>query len=188
MKNDSPYTTLSRRIAWSCPWFKVRQDEIRTPDGNSGVYNVVEKEDAVWIVPVTPDGRIVMILNYRYTVDDWCWEVPAGSVEPEHPDVQETAIVELRQEVGGVAERLQYVDRFYVANGIFNEIGHVFLATGVTLGPAAHESTEVMEIHTKPIDEAIRMARSGEIKDGPSALALILCEASLVAFKPGLPY
>lgn len=63
-----PFQTLSSRTAWSCPWYRVRQDEIRLPDGQTAVYNVVEKPEAVWIIPVTADGEIVLIRTYRYTV------------------------------------------------------------------------------------------------------------------------
>jgi hypothetical protein len=56
-------------------------------------------------------------------------------------------------------------------------VGHIFLATGVTLGPTAHETAEVMTVHTRPITAVLQMARSGQISDGPSALAC--CCASL---------
>ncbi len=180
---DSPFTTLSSAIVWSCPWYRVRQDEIVTPDGQPGVYNVVEKADAVWIVPVTTDGQIAMVYQYRYTVDEWCWEVPAGSLKGAQ-SVEEAATEELHEEVGGVAGELLYIGRFFLANGICNEVGHIFLATGVTLGKPAHEAAEVMSVHLKPIDEALRMARAGEITDGPTALAMLLCAERLAALRP----
>ncbi|MCP4426275.1 MAG: NUDIX hydrolase [Chloroflexi bacterium] len=182
MKNNSPYKTISSRIAWSCPWYSVRQDEIITPDGRPGVYNTIAKSDAVWIVPVTPNGQIVMIHNYRYTVDDWCWEVPAGGVKPGQT-LEEAAREELLEEVGGTAVALQKFGQFYSANGICNEMGHYYLATGVTLGATNHESTEVMEVRLIPIDEALRMARAGEISDGTAVLALLLCESKLREIK-----
>ncbi len=182
MKKNTPYRTLSSQIVWSCPWYNVRQDQIVTPDGRFGVYNVVQKEDAVWIVPVTPDHKIILIYNYRHTVQDWCWEVPAGSQEPHHTTIEETARAELQEEVGGVANKLEYVSSFYVASGIFNEIGHIFLATGVRLGQAARESTEVMEVHCLPVAQVLQMVRTGQIRDGNSALALLLCEPKLQAW------
>jgi ADP-ribose pyrophosphatase len=165
----------------------VRQDEIITPDGQPGVYNVVEKADAVWIVPVTSYGLLVMVYQYRYTVDDWCWEIPAGSVKPGQA-LEETAAEELREEVGGEAGRLAYVGRFYLANGICNEVGHIFLATGVTLGEPHHEAAEVMHVHRLPIAEVLQMAHDGRISDGPTALALLLCADRLSAqskLRPG---
>ncbi|WP_374688294.1 NUDIX domain-containing protein [Promineifilum sp.] len=175
---ERPFKTLSSRIAWSCPWYRVRQDEIIMPDGRPGIYNTIEKSDAVWIVPVTTDGRLAMVYQYRYTIDEWCWEVPAGSVKPGQSP-EEAAREELREEVGGEAETLTYVGRYYLANGICNEVGHIFLATGVTLGAAHHEPAEVMQVHLKPVAEALEMARTHQISDGPSALALLLCAEQL---------
>ena len=57
-----------RSNAWSCPWYNVPQDEIITPDGKPGVYNVVQHPGAVWTVPVTAAGEIVLTKTYRYTV------------------------------------------------------------------------------------------------------------------------
>lgn len=178
-----PFQTLSSRIVWACPWYRVRQDTILTPDGRPGEYNVIEKADAVWIVPVTPEGEIVMVNQYRYTIDTWCWEVPAGSLEAGQT-LEEAARLELWQEVGGVAAQLEYVGRFYLANGICNEVGHIFLATGVVLGEPRHEPAEVMSVHRLPAALALEMARSGQISDGPSALALLLCAERLAAHPP----
>jgi 8-oxo-dGTP pyrophosphatase MutT (NUDIX family) len=174
----SPYQVLSRQVVWSCPWYSVRRDEIITPDGRPGVYNVVQHPGAVWIIPVTRDGFIVLIHSYRYTVDDWCYEIPAGGVKPGQ-SLQQAAEAELLEEIGGTAANLDYFCRFYTMNGIGDEQAHIFLATGVTLGRPRHESTEVMEVSPKPIAEALRMARGNEISDGPSALALLLCADKL---------
>jgi len=81
-EQTSPIKILASEIAWSCPWYSVRRDEILLPGGQRGEYNVVQHPGAVWIVPVTPAGEIVMIYSYRHAVQDWCWEVPAGGLAP----------------------------------------------------------------------------------------------------------
>jgi 8-oxo-dGTP pyrophosphatase MutT (NUDIX family) len=177
-KRPSPFITRDSRIAWSCPWFNVRQDEIVTPDGKPGVYNVVQHPGAVWIIPVTRAGEIVLIYSYRYTVDDWCWEIPAGGLKDGLAPA-EVAITELREEIGGAAGQLEYFGQFYTANGIANEVAHIFIATDVILGTTAHEPAEVIEIYRKPLAEVLRMAQANEISDGPSALALLLCAKRL---------
>ena len=176
---SKPFQTTSSQIVWSCPWYRVRKDGIITPNGRSGEYNVIESPTSVWIVPVTPAGEIALIYNYRYTVDAWGWEVPAGSVKPDQTEL-EAAVCELKEEVGGETnDPLVEIGRFYTANGICNEVGYHFLATGVTLTEPNHEATEVMEIHAKPVDEVMAMVRNGRITDGNSALALLACEPLL---------
>ena len=174
-----PFETKSSQIVWSCPWYKVRQDDIVLPNGQPAIYNVVEKPDAVFVVPVTAEGEIVLVYQYTYTVNDWCWEVPAGAVRPGQ-SLEEAARAELREEVGGTAGGLDYLGRFYAANGICSEVSHLFLATGVRLGETAHEAAEVMTVHQKPIGEVLAMAGNGQISDGPSALALLRCAGQLL--------
>jgi ADP-ribose pyrophosphatase len=178
MNPPTPFKTVSSRMVWSCPWYGIRQDEILLPDGTPAVYNTVSKSPAVWILPVMGDGRIPLIYTYRHTVDDWCWEIPAGGIKPGQSPV-EAALAELREETGGTTQKLEYIQQFYTANGICNEIGHIFLATGVELGLPQHEPVEIIEIHPKPIGEVLEMAHTGKITDAMSALVILLCESRL---------
>ena len=182
----SPIKTLESRIVWSSPWYSVRQDQIILPGGQTGIYNVVQHPGAVFIIPVTDQGEIILVYHYRYTVDDWCWEIPAGGLQ-KGKSAEECAREELRQEVGGKAAALDFFGKFYAANGISDEVAHVFIATGVALGRPALEPAEVIQVHPKPIKEVLRMARANEISDGPSALAILLCEQQLLALAQNLP-
>ncbi len=169
---------LSSKFLWQSHWYNLRQDHLRAPEGREFTYTLVDHPGAAWIVPITSEGQVALIWQYRYTVDDWCYEVPAGGfAEDQTPE--ETARRELLEEIGGVASEFIYVGRFYTSNGISNEVAYVYLATGVELKEAKREPTELMEIRLVPVGEAMRMARSGEISDGPSALALLWCESLL---------
>jgi ADP-ribose pyrophosphatase len=173
-----PYKTTASRIAWSSRWYRIRQDDVIFPNETSGVYNVVEHPGAAYIIPVTPDNQIVLIRHYRYTVDDWCLEIPAGSLQP-GKTLLETAAAELKEETGGVARELAEIGRFYALCGICNMEAVVFLATGVELDAVEREASEVMEIEIRPIPEALNMARDGRITDAQSALALLRAEPHL---------
>ncbi len=105
-------------------------------------------------------------------------EVPAGGMSPDLTP-EEVARRELLEEVGGGAAILRFVGQFYTSNGISNEVAYVYLATGVELGETHREPTELMEVRLVPVEEALRMAREGDITDGPSALALLWCEPML---------
>lgn len=171
-----PYEITQSQIVWSCPWYQVRQDKIRLPDGRTGEYNVVEKAPAVFVLPITTAGEIVLIRVYRHTTDTWCWELPAGSVK-EGQTFAESAVAELREEIGGTAETLTLIGEFATANGFCNERTQVFVAEGVTLGETDHEPLEVMTIHCKSAAEVQEMVLTGQMEDGFSALTILLAAA-----------
>ncbi|MBN1429754.1 MAG: NUDIX hydrolase [Anaerolineae bacterium] len=156
----------------------LREDKIQLPDGSQGIYTVIERPGAVWIVPLLSDGRLVLIWNYRYTVDKWLWEVPAGSIAP-GTTPEEAARRELSEEIGGTASSFKQIATFHTWPGQCTEIGYVFLAHGVTLGEPHREPTEIMEQQLFPINKVLEMARHGDVADGPSALAILMCETYL---------
>ncbi len=178
MSDERPITTIDSRIAWECPWYKVRQDKIRLPDGNDGIYNVIEMNDSVWIVPVTTAGEIVLIHNYRHTLGEWCWELPAGHIETGQSP-EDAARQELLEETGGTTDEWRFLLRASTLNGIGDHHGHFFLATDVTLGEPQHEQAEVITVHTFSLEKAVAMARSGQINDAVSVMALLLAEPLL---------
>jgi ADP-ribose pyrophosphatase len=174
----SAWETLDRRFLWQSRWYNLRQDRVRTQTGHEFTYTLVDHPGAVWVVPVTAEGQVVLIRSYRYTVSDWCYEVPAGGLSPGLTP-EEAARRELLEEIGGTASDLRYIGQFYTSNGISNEVAYVYLATDVELGAAHREPTELMDLRLVPAGKAVRMAREGEISDGPSALALLWCERFL---------
>lgn len=171
--NDHPITPLASQRAWECRWYSVRKDRIQLPDGSEGEYNVVELPDAVWVVPVTTTGEIVLLWHYRYPLQSWGWELPAGSLGPDG-DALAMARRELLEEAGGTAADWRFLMKVSTMKGIGTEQAHLYLATGVTLGEPHHEPAEVMRVRTFPAAEALRMAQAGEIRDGIGVLALLL--------------
>ena len=161
------------RIAFDCPWYRVRQDQVTWPDGSAGVYNVVEASPCVFIVPVTPDGEIVLIHQYRHTTGRWVWEIPAGAIN-DGQSMLDAAKMELREEVGGVSDSFNYLGEFETANGRSNEVAHLFLARDVVLGENELESAEILTVHPTALTDVQLMIRNNQIKDAPSLLAISL--------------
>ncbi len=160
--------------------FRVRQDLVRWPDGHVAPYSYVQSTGAVWVVPVTADGQVVLIRQFRYTMDDWCWEVPAGGFHDFTGSPVALAKQELAEEVGGTSDDWLYVGSFRPGTSLFDEICHIVLARNVRLDQEPHrEPGEIIEVHRVPIPRALEMARSGEMEDGHSALALLRCEPYL---------
>ena len=160
---------------------RLREDQVEVEGGKKTDYAYLERDEAVIVVPVTPNGEIVLLKQYRYPVDEWCLEVPAGGThDTADAALEEVARKELREEVGGTAKSLAYVTFFYSANSMSDEKCHVYLAQGVELSKEPKtESSESIETQLVPVEKALELARSGAVKTGPCALALLLCEPLL---------
>ncbi|MGC9356278.1 MAG: NUDIX domain-containing protein [Anaerolineae bacterium] len=167
---------LSTEYPYTHPMFRVRTDLLRWPDGGVRPFSYPVSGPVVIIVPVTPEGEVVLIRQFRYIVDEWLWELPAGgSHDFEGDDLVDLARRELLEEVGGEAEALAYVGDFHPMPGMVHKVFHIYLATGVRLGESRPEPGEIIEVHPVPVERALAMAQNGEIADATSAYALLRC-------------
>jgi 8-oxo-dGTP pyrophosphatase MutT (NUDIX family) len=168
----SPWRRLSRRVAYENPWVTVWHDEVTRPDGQPGIYGVVHYANlAVGVVPIDDQDRVVLVGQFRYTLDAYSWEIPEGGVPPDE-DLLEGARRELREETGIEAAEWRELGRIHLSNSISDEAGVVYLATGLTEGPASPDGTEDLEVRRVPFDEALAMTRDGRITDVLSVVAL----------------
>lgn len=174
------WVLLDRDYPYEYRLGRVRRDRLRISDDVERTISVLENRGAVYVVPVTAEDEVILIRQYRYTVDEWAWEVPAGGLFDHEGAPADLAAQELREEVGGVAESIVPVGWFYDSIPISTSRCHVFLACGVR---TPHEPergvTELMEVRRFHKEEAMEMARSGAMADGRSALALLRCEPML---------
>ena len=185
--NDKPngiplgWQRLATNYPYTYRMFRVREDQVRWPDGRVDSYAYVQCTGAVWIVPVTSDGQVILIRQFRYTVDDWCWEVPAGGFHDFSGSPLELAQRELAEEVGGTSEDWLYVGSFRPGVSLFDETCHITLARNVRLDrEPQREPAEIIKVHLVEPERALEMARNGEMIDGHSALALLRCEPYLL--------
>ncbi len=171
---------LETDYPFSFTMFRVRRDTVRWPDGRVRPYVYVETAGAVWVVPVTADGRVVLIRQFRYTIDDWSWELPAGGFHDFQGSPLDLARRELAEEVGGESDDLEYRGFFRSGVSLIDQVCHIVLARNVRLcREPDREVGEIIEVHPVPVPRALEMARNGEILDGHSALALLRCEPDL---------
>jgi ADP-ribose pyrophosphatase len=160
--------------------FRIRTDLIQRPDGATHLFSYMEGDPVVMIVPVTTAGEVVLIRQYRYVVDAWSWELPAGgSHDFEGDDLLDLARLELYEEVGGEAETWEHLGECYPMTGMVDKVFHIYLATDVVLGAPDPEPWEQIEVHPTPLPQALTMARSGEMIDAACAYALLRCEPLL---------
>ena len=161
---------------------RLRVDRLDIAGRGEIQYAYLERGESVIIVPALADGRLALIRQYRYPVDRFCYELPAGCCRDTGGAALETvARNELREEIGGSAGALEYVTWFYSSSSISDEVCHIFFASDVTLDQAT--DTEPGEHIDPPLllpaPEALALVRRGEMKTGTCALAILHCEGRL---------
>jgi len=181
------WRTLRTQRPFQNKVFALREDEVELADAKRKSMAYLERSTGVVIVvPITAEGEMIVINHYRYPVDEWCLEVPAGGIDPDfNESPEEAAKRELREEVGGSCERLIHVADFYSANALMDEKCHVYLAAGVVLdAPPERGKAELLETKRMSLKGALALVRAGRMIDGQSALAILLCEPVLQEIYP----
>ena len=132
----------STRIVYENNWMQVREDEVINPGGGRNQYGHVHfKNRAVAIIALDDQRNTWLVGQDRYTLDEYSWELPMGGAPiPEEPLV--AARRELLEETGISAENWAELMRLHTSNSITDELGFVFIATGLTIGEPSFEETE----------------------------------------------
>ncbi len=172
----------NQRYLAQTKWFCVHQDSITLPDKKQLTYSYVEHPGAVFVVPVTSQQEIILIRSYRYTSDNWFWEVPAGTLaDRTGMPLEKVAQEELREEIGGTASKIEKLGSYFQGKGHAKTLVHYYLAHSVAIEkPTAHETGEIIDrIQAVPIPEVKNMIINQKIQDGDSAFAIFLALARL---------
>ncbi len=152
-------------------------DRVRLPNGHEGSLEVVRHRGSVVLVPMPDGGHVLMVRQYRYAVDRWIWELPAGVVERDEA-VERAAARECEEEVGLVPGRIDQLGTFYPTPGFCDEQMALFRLTD--LRPPDADSTarrdpdEDLEVRAFAVGELWAMIDRGEIVDAKTVLGLSL--------------
>jgi ADP-ribose pyrophosphatase len=156
----------------------VTVDEVVLPNGHLATLDVVHHPGGAAVVALDAEARVCLLRQYRYVAGGWLWELPAGKLEP-HEKPLATAQRELAEEAGARAARWQPLGSYLSSPGVFTEVIHLFLATDLLPAVAAHEASEVIEVHWVALAEARRWALDATIRDGKTALGVLRACAKL---------
>jgi len=160
------------------PWRTVVRDRLERAGRGETSYTYLAVPRAVFVVPVTDAGELVLVRQYRHPVRDWTLEVPAGSVD-DGEALLEAAQRELAEEAGGRARDWRHLSTFYSSSAHISLRSDAFLATGVTLGAPSLDEGEEISVVLMPVAEALAQARAGRFADGETALAILLAAPHL---------
>ncbi len=172
------FVTTSSRYVYD-GFSRVRIDEIRTPDGDVVEREVVEHTDAVTVIPLTDDGEVVLLRQYRHAVGGDLLEAPAGTLDVDDEDPADAARRELREEAGHDVASLTHLTTFHNSAGWCDERTHVYLGAGAApaeppagFTPSAEEAH--LEVVRLPLDAALTAVRDGVIVDAKTVIGVLL--------------
>ncbi|NHN59935.1 MULTISPECIES: NUDIX hydrolase [Halorussus] len=177
---DDPlaWDLLDSEVAYSCPGFDVRREQVRLPDGTETDFDYLAEPESVVILPFTPDGDVVVIEEWRQPVRRVNRSLPVGGTEPDDEDLAAAARRELREETGHEADSVKLLTSIEPANGVANSVLHFFVARGCT--PTAEQQLdhdESIRVDTATFEALRDHVASREIRDGRTTLGVLYYEA-----------
>ena len=158
----------------------LTEEQITLPNGVEVEYQFVHHPGGSAVVVLNDKGEVALLRQYRPVAQGWLWEIPAGKRDDnEEPFI--TARRELQEEAGVIASHWQELGAVYSSPGVYTEVIHLYLATGLTEVGSAPDEDELFELHWLAFSEAVAMAQDGRISDAKTIIALLRGEAVLAA-------
>jgi ADP-ribose pyrophosphatase len=152
--------------------FQITIDKVVLPNEEEKTFSFIDFSQGVCILPITNNGEVICLKQYRHALKDWQWELPAGMIEPGHTPL-DAAKKELEEETGYVAEHWLELGSFFPSPGSTTEEIHLFAAAGLTSTEQKLETGEQIELHTISMQALKDLVVNGEFKHG-AGLATIL--------------
>ena len=150
---------------------EVNIERVQLPNGSVADLEIIRHPGGAAVVALDTDNRICLLRQFRHAVDGWIWELPAGKIDNREPPL-DTARRELEEEAGMAAASWRPLGDYVASPGVVTEVVHLFLATQLTPLPPRPEEHEVFEVHWLPFTDVLRMAGSGELRDGKSLVGV----------------
>lgn len=180
--------TVKKSLVYHNQWIKVYEHEVQRRSGK-GIYSIVERADSVVILPMSPSGRTVLLMQYRYPTGEISWELPMGGVGS-HESVEDAASRELLEETSLRSKSFQKMGSYYPVPGLTQQRATVFLArvteddlSAVNI-PVSEEEIGGYQIVT--LSDVSKRVSSGDITDGFTITGLFFLQSFLEQPENGL--
>ena len=179
MDEDLIETKISSEAVYDGNLLHVKRDTVRLPDGNTSVREWITHPGASAVIPLLPDGRVVLVRQYRYPVQAVTLEIPAGKLDSAGEDPLECAKRELKEETGYTAEKYTMLTKVATTVGFSNEFIHIYAAEELAAGEQCPDEDEFINTVKVPLAEAVRMVEEGKIYDAKSVTSILLLKERL---------
>ena len=153
--------------------FRLCRERTTLPNGVTTTLDLIHHPGSSAVVPLLPDRQVVMLNQYRHSVQQFLWEIPAGTLNPGE-DPLEGAKRELMEEAGYRANHFEKLTEILPAPGYTDERIHIFLAGELEPVPQNLDTDEVLEVAHLNFEETLSMIRSGAIQDALTIVGLLL--------------
>lgn len=170
-------TMVSTETVYKGIIVNVRRDKARLIDGRITNREVVEHPGGVCVFALDNEGKVILVRQYRYPMQEVVLELPAGKLE-KGEDPSDSGLRELGEETGLVPQTYLPMGVSFSSPGIMEEKIYYFFATDLVQGPIHPDDGEFLEVVRVPYEELLEMARKGEIKDAKTLVAIL--KASMV--------
>jgi len=171
VSSDFTEKKITSRTAYRGGILTVNEDEVRLPDGSTALREYVMHPGAAIILPLFDDGSVLLERQFRYSVGQHFYELPAGKLEPDEPAL-ETAKRELLEETGYVAAEWRELGRLHPCIGYSDERIDFFLARKLEFRGARLDEGEFLETLRVSLAEGVDWIRRGRITDAKTILGL----------------
>ena len=151
----------------------LRQDMALLPNGNTATREVVEHPGGVCVAALTDNDELLFVRQWRYPYMEETLEIPARKRDSAGEEPLECGKRELREETGATAQNYINLFPLYPTPGYLNEVIHCYLATGLTFGEQDTDEDEFLDVLRIPLEQAVNMVLSGEIKDAKTQIAIL---------------
>ncbi|MEL3972420.1 NUDIX hydrolase [Rossellomorea oryzaecorticis] len=165
--------TLNSEMIYQGKIIDLQVDEVELPNGKTSKRELIKHPGAVAVIALTPEGKIVMVEQYRKALEKSIIEIPAGKLEPgEEPII--TAARELEEETGYGCEELEHLISFYTSPGFADELVHLYIAKNITRIEEAREldEDEFVDLLEVTVEEALGLLKEKKIYDAKTAYAV----------------
>ena len=166
-------TTAKSELIFDGRVLHVYRDEINTPNGGKSLREYCRHNGAVAVVPLTQDGRVVCVRQYRYALGRVVLEIPAGKFDYIGEDHEEAALRELREETGYTTDCLTPIGALSTSPALLTEIIYLYLAENMTPGETEPDEDEFLELVEIPLEELVDMILRGEVEDAKTQAAVL---------------
>lgn len=148
-------------------------DDVLLPDGRPSKREYIKHLGAACVVPVDENGNVIVVKQFRYPFSSVLTEVPAGKLDSKSEAHADTAVRELKEETGCVAENLIYLGEYYPTCAYSDEVIHMYLATGLRDEEQTLDEGEFVDVERIPLETLVEEIMKGNIKDGKTQTAIL---------------